>query len=439
LQISADYVIARLMKPTRTPRSPFPRSLPLAALLLPAALLAAGCAAPIEGMEKEVKPADVEALKVNGAKANGLLVWTSARDGLPHLWTSRTDGSDAKVITSGAFTDWHPRFSPDGTRILFQRSRAEGFVRESAANAPGAWDLYTVGPDGAGLQKVAEDATWGSWWTADEIVFLRGPKIMRKKLGGEGEAKVMDTSRYALFDGAVVQQPELSRDGHFVALTLAGAHRQAGIWSIKKKTWTEMGQGSQIGWAPDGASVYWIDDTGKLGARIAREPVIAGMPADERDPNKILLVDLGGKRSRERFPRLSNDGKWLVFAAAVNDLEDDVEDFELFLWEVGTSPTSATRVTFHSTNDSWPDLFIGEPGKAPAESAEAAKAASEEAGESEKNAEGASPARQEEAGKTASPDEEKKPEAAPATEGDEEAAAPASKPAGKAKGKKTRR
>ena len=142
-----------------------------------------------------------------------------------------------------------------------------------------------------------------------------------------------------------------------------------------------MGQGAQIAWAPDGASVYWTDDRGKEQGRIAREPVVAGTPADDRDPDKILLVDLGGKRSRERFPRLSNDGKWLVFGAAINDLENDLEDYELFLWEVGSSATSATRLTFHSANDRWPDVFVGEAGKAPAPSAgEAAEGSDAEKG-----------------------------------------------------------
>ena len=56
--------------------------------------LVAGCAAPFEGMEKEVKPEDLDALKATGAKANGLVVWTSSRDGMPHIFSLKTDGSD---------------------------------------------------------------------------------------------------------------------------------------------------------------------------------------------------------------------------------------------------------------------------------------------------------------------------------------------------------
>jgi hypothetical protein len=429
------------MTSTRTSRWVRPSSLGWLPVLLSVPLLLPSCAAPLAGSEKEVKPADLENLKSVGGKAGGLVVWTSSRAGLPHLFTMRTDGSDAKQITKGDMTDWHPRFSPDGQKILFSRSRDEGFVREGDANVEGTWDLYTVNADGSEISKVVEDAVWGSWAGPDEIVFLRGTKILRTKVGSEDETKIMDTARYGFFDGATVQQPELSPDGHFVALTLSGSRRQAGIWNIRKKTWTQMGRGSQIAWAPDGASVYWIDDTGKEGSRIVHEPVVAGTPADERDPDKLLLVDLGGKRSRERFPRFSQDGKWLVFGAAINDLENDLEDFELYLWETGSSPTAATRLTFHSANDRWPDVFVGEPGKAgtprPAEP-KGGGASTEGGAETEKPAAHEEPSTNTEPAEAA-PEKKQEPSAVEDETADESAPPREGKPKGKAKEKRKRR
>jgi Tol biopolymer transport system component len=390
-------------------------------------------------MEKEVKPADLDALKAVGTKANGLVVWTSSRAGTPHIFSMRTDGSDTKQLTKGGTTDFRPRFSPDGAAILFQRSRAADFVRESDASLPGTWDLYTMSVDGADVTKVADDATWGSWAGPGEIVFLRGAKVMRKRIGGEAESRVIDTSRYPVFEGATIRQPELSHDGHFVALTLGGARRQVGIFNIKKRSWTPMGEGAQIAWAPDGASVYWIDDSGKEESRVAREPIVAGTPADEHDPDKIGLVDLPGKRSREQFPSLSSDGKWLVFAAAVGTLENDLEDFELFLWETGSPPTAAARLTFHSANDRWPDLFVGaqpapaaEPAKEPAEKkAEPADEGAETKPAETKPAETSEP---EGAKAEPAPTKETAPPAA-TEEAPDEGAAPAAAPA-KPKGKK---
>jgi WD40-like Beta Propeller Repeat len=350
-------------------------------------LSAAGCATAPPGAEREARPADLEALKTVGGKANGLLVWASSRSGVSHIYTMKTDGTGAKAITSGDNVDWYPRFSPDGSKILFVRSQDEEFVREHDASNSELWDLYTINPDGTEISKVVENATWGSWAGPDQIVFLRGSKIMRTKVGAEEEIKVMDTARHSFFQGAVIMQPELSRDGHSLVLSLGGTHHQTGIWSLKKKTWTQIGSGSQAAFSPDGASVFWVSPSGKALSEIVRHSLSedtakaqanvnneeagteesgdnAESGEDKGPTRQLSLIDMPGKRSREAFPRMSNDGKWLVFGAGIKGLEHDLEDFEIYLWEIGTPAQSAARLTFHSANDRWPDIFVGEPAKA---------------------------------------------------------------------------
>ena len=48
---------------------------------------------------------------------------------------------------------------------------------------------------------------------------------------------------------------------------------------------------------------------------------------------------------------------YTVFAASAGGHEHDVEDYEIFLWEIGTPPETAARLTWHTANDNWPDLF----------------------------------------------------------------------------------
>jgi len=38
--------------------------------------------------------------------------------------------------------------------------------------------------------------------------------------------------------------------------------------------------------------------------------------------------------------------------------EHDSADYEIFLWQVGAPADSATRLTFHTGNDNWPDVFL---------------------------------------------------------------------------------
>jgi hypothetical protein len=442
--------------------------LPRVALLLTAAL---GCATTTEST-RAAKPAELDALKAIGEKAPGTIVWTSARAGLPHLFAMRTDGSDVKQLTKGDFTDWRPRVSPDGTKVLFARSQDEGLAPEGAANTPSTWDLYTVGLDGKGLAKEVEDASWGSWISNDEVLFQRGGKLYRTKLGGEDEALVLDLSVIPSADGNVAQQATLSPSGNLIALSFVGTRPQVGIWHIKKKSWSLVGAGTQIEWAADGKSVYWVSNLGRGFSELARvalehgEPVIGktgvaakaepgeeggdasesekaesdksgdAPPDTQADPTGLL--DLPGKRSHELFPRLSSDGKWMVFGAAKAGGLHDVEDFELYLWEVGTPPKTAVRLTFDAANDRWPELVVGAApeGKAPAAADDAAKkeeapAEAEPAGETKPASE--SP----DAGKTEPTEatETTTDEAAPAADEAEPVANGKVKPKGKAKGK----
>lgn len=58
--------------------------------------------------------------------------------GRSHIWKLSLTDTLAVEITTGAFTDRSPRFSPDGTRILF------------ATNRGGLWGVWSVSPAGEG-------------------------------------------------------------------------------------------------------------------------------------------------------------------------------------------------------------------------------------------------------------------------------------------------
>jgi hypothetical protein len=77
----------------------------------------------------------------------------------------------------------------------------------------------------------------------------------------------------------------------------------------------------------------------------------------------------------------------MVWGVTQRGHDHDIADYEIYLWRVGDKPEGAVRLTYHSGNDRWPDIFI--PGSsAPAV---AASAPAEEADES-KPAEKAKPA-----------------------------------------------
>jgi len=329
---------------------------PALALLLAACSAVSG--APPKGAD-DAPPADeLASMKEVGAKAAGLIVWSSSREENHDLYTMKTDGSDVTQITKGDAVDWFPRFSPDGAKVLFCRSKS-GWVSERDANSSDKWDLYTVGSAGGEPAKVIKDASWGSWVSQNEVLFVRGTKIFRSKLGSAEETLIMDSDGVSDLGGALLQQPELSSDGKFIAITLRGSKRETGIWNIAKKTWTQTGLGCQINWTPDNSSIYWVHPTGNGGSRVFKEPITNGVPPKEELPeDKLEFMDMPGRRSHEYFPQLSRDGKWLVWGITQRGHDHDIADYEIYLWEVGTARETAVRLTHNSGNDRWPDIFI---------------------------------------------------------------------------------
>jgi Tol biopolymer transport system component len=323
---------------------------------------AAGCAAdggaaPTGGSE-EIEGEDAAKMKAVGAKVKGQIVWSSSRDGNHDLFVMNTDGSGVKRITEGDAVDWFPRYSPDGSRILFVRSK-KGWVSERDANAEGKWDLYTLPAEGGTPKKAVDDASWGTWVDGQTILFVRGTKIFRQKLEGDGEPELLvDSQKQEVLDGALLQQPQMSSDGRFIAITLRGSKRETGIWDVKKQAWIRTGDGCQINWTPDGRQVYWVHPTGNGGSRVFRMEMADGKPTKEVDDDARTFIDLPGRRSHEYFPELSDDGSWLVWAATQRGHDHDIADYEVFLWQVGQPPEQAARLTFHSGNDRWPDIFV---------------------------------------------------------------------------------
>jgi len=145
----------------------------LLVLVLGSACATVGGGAP-SGSDEQPDDKEKAAMAAVGGKAGGKIVWSSSRLGNHDLFVMDTDGSHVHPITKGEAVDWFPRFSPDGSRILFTRSK-KGWVFERDANTDGKWDIYTVTPDGKDETKVVDNASWGTWISNDEIVLRAAP------------------------------------------------------------------------------------------------------------------------------------------------------------------------------------------------------------------------------------------------------------------------
>ena len=61
------------------------------------------------------------------------------------VFFSRSDGTGLRQLTDDPYLDRAPRWSPDGTRIAFYSNRS------------GSYEMWTINPDGSGLQEVTKD------------------------------------------------------------------------------------------------------------------------------------------------------------------------------------------------------------------------------------------------------------------------------------------
>lgn len=316
------------------------------------------------GSVSEPSSDEAKALADLKGKIKGTIVWSSSRNNPRHkLWTMNADGTDPQQLTKGDNVDWFSRFSPDGKTVLFVRSKS-GWVPESDAEVFDKWDLWTIKLDGTDEKKIVENACWGTWRpTGDSVVFARGSKVFVRPLGGAAETELLDVS--TVFRKATyAQQPSLSPNGRFLAITLRGTTRETGIYDLQKKVWNQTGGGCQIAWFPSGKKVVRMNEgQGNGGTEVLAINVdSAGKPVEKITamslPKEVRFMDLPGRRSHEYFPKIDNTGTYMVWAATQIGHEHDIADYEVYIWKIGDDAKKAVRLTFHTANDRWPDLHI---------------------------------------------------------------------------------
>ena len=142
------------------------------------------------------------------------LAFTSDRDGRSRIWLQQLDAGRENPLTDGV--DSAPRFSPDGSQVLF--TRIEG-ARTT---------LYRVGLLGGQPRKVADDASDGDWSPdGTRVVFLRSrgqgghmqPILMTAQIDGGGEHELARLNDRPLRGRGVEQRVRWSPDGSRIAIS----------------------------------------------------------------------------------------------------------------------------------------------------------------------------------------------------------------------------
>ncbi len=307
---------------------------------------------PKRGNLRKLTAEEREAIQKLSKRLDAQIVWSSNRDGNHELYLIDLRSQEVRRLTHNPNVDFFSRFSPDGRRIVFLRSQREWVsFREDTA-----WDVYLINADGSG-ERLLVKTGYHPTWTADGrgILFSRGMQVFRFDLASGRESLVFDAKK-EIPGVTAVGDFELSSDGTRLAMGIRGPFEGAAVWDFGRRALVPLTkiQACQTTWHPGDSRVVWVEIGGRGGTRVMWGPA----DGSSHEP----LIDLPGDYSHEYFPKLSNDGRWLIWGAAAEGHEHDRADYEIFLWEVGTPWETAIRLTYYTGNDQWPDIYVNPAG-----------------------------------------------------------------------------
>jgi uncharacterized membrane protein YbhN (UPF0104 family) len=303
---------------------------------------------PAQGMAVVAGAAETQALADLAARYRGRLVWSSNRHGNHDILLMEWPARKVRRLTRDPHTETYPRLSPDGQKVLFARSQAPWVSQRNGI----AWDTWLIDLATGRERRIATNALFATW-TADGqgAVFQRNDTAVILHTLADGREQVLcATGAGAIPAGATLQTPHYNIHNSTLAVTLRRARRVTVLLEGGARL-REIGDGGtcQLGWATTNSLVF-IGRGGRMKNVIWRHDLERGIS----EP----WLDLPGAFSHEYFPRLSRDGRLLVFGASAGGHEHDTADYEIFAWEPGTPPERAVRLTFHTGNDCWPDVWV---------------------------------------------------------------------------------
>ncbi len=289
-------------------------------------------------------------LQVTG-KLNARVVWSSSRTGNHEIYLMTLPDLVTYRLTSNDRVDYFPRFSPDGSQIVFARSQRP-WVSEREASL---WDIFLLSLADGTERQLAKDANSPQWVDKKHVSFVRhGREVVVLDLENGREQQVYPVAGQAV-SWKTISNPEFSpRDRRKLAVTGRGGVSGDGVFlfDLAKNVSQRFGTGGtcEITWGSDASSLLWMQNGGRGGTRIMSSPLLP--------EKKDVFLDLPGEFSHEYFPRLSRDGRWLVLGASTGGHEHDLADYEIFLWQIGHPWEQVVRLTVNPANDRWPDIFV---------------------------------------------------------------------------------
>lgn len=297
-----------------------------------------------------------ELSKQHVSALDGFVVFSSNRDGNHDIFKLELASFALSKLTEHPHTETYPRISPDGKQLVFARAHQAWVSQRNTV----AWDIYVLDLASKAEKKIGEGGTAPAWVSNTDVTFLQGgSNVVKVNVDSLATQTVFEPGKgNKMPAGAKLQNPSLNPLNGDVTFTA----RQNAIGSPKGHWGTALNVGDSHKAVYEGCELRWSLD-GKHLYQVAKGGRADGLRIVNVDPTTLALttmIDLEGEFSHEYWPKESSNGEYFVFGASrgKKDHEHDVADYEIFLWKQGSDASKATRLTFHTGNDNWPDVFI---------------------------------------------------------------------------------
>ncbi len=268
------------------------------------------------------------------------------------IWLAPTDGGPPRQLTGGPKHDRHPRFSPDGRRIVFESDRSG----ESQL-----WIIDTAGGEARQLTTIATEARGGIWSPdGKQIAFVSAvyPEFSDKPYAESNaankkrkeetdknpvKARVFTRLFYRHWDSWVADLRQ-----HLFVMPAGGGEPRDVTPGDRDgyPTSTTFSVGDDFTFTPDsGALVYAApptrDEAWSTNYDLWRVPITGGTPENLT----------AGNTAADSGPRFSPDGKWLAYRAQKRPMYE-ADKWELVVMPAaGGAPRSVTAATDRSIHD----------------------------------------------------------------------------------------
>jgi|GEM_PF-2486401 len=309
------------------------------------------------------------------------VVFASSRDGFMQIYVMNSDGTGQTRLTTDGSNNENPRWSPDGTKIVFQSDR------DNAGS--GLYDIYMMNSNGTGQTRLTTDPNddCAPSWSADgaKIVFqsLRNGanyQIYTMNANGSGQTNISNT-------GGNETQPSWSPDG--VKIAFASDRDHPGYPSIYvmnsngsnqiRLTYSGTGlRDEQPAWSPNASRIAFTSTRDSTtdswtetddyeipeddGQTFAKSRLNTNKEVYVMNPDGSSQTRLTNDLSNDESPSWSPNGAQIVFRS---DRERDLFDPTPQLWSMNADGSGQTNLSNSGDSDYSPSWTNGSGNQAP--------------------------------------------------------------------------